>query len=340
VLPVVGMYSDDKIKRKLIESVKPVDSLIDEILKPRRPEVLYDASRHLVMAGGKRLRPFLTIKSCEIVGGNTRDAIPFAAAFEILHNFTLIHDDVMDNDAMRRGAQTVHTKWGIPMAIAAGDLLFAKVFEAMTIYAPKGMNAKRINNCIEIASTATTELCEGQVLDISFPNISEVTEDDYITMVGGKTSALFRACAEVGAIVGGGKKRQIKAMGQFAWDAGIAFQLMDDYLGATADEKTLGKPVGSDLREGKKTLIIIHALRKAKPRQKEKILAVLGNPSATKQEIDEINNLLKEIGSIDYTLKKADRYITTAKRHINVLPDSEAKSDLLALIYYFTNRQY
>jgi geranylgeranyl diphosphate synthase type I len=334
------MYSDDKIKRKLIESVKPVDSLIDEILKPRRPEVLYDASRHLVMAGGKRLRPFLTIKSCEIVGGNTRDAIPFAAAFEILHNFTLIHDDVMDNDAMRRGAQTVHTKWGIPMAIAAGDLLFAKVFEAMTIYAPKGMNAKRINNCIEIASTATTELCEGQVLDISFPNISEVTEDDYITMVGGKTSALFRACAEVGAIVGGGKKRQIKAMGQFAWDAGIAFQLMDDYLGATADEKTLGKPVGSDLREGKKTLIIIHALRKAKPRQKEKILAVLGNPSATKQEIDEINNLLKEIGSIDYTLKKADRYITTAKRHINVLPDSEAKSDLLALIYYFTNRQY
>lgn len=340
MLPVVGMYSDDKIKRKLIESVKPVDSLIDEILKPRRPEVLYDASRHLVMAGGKRLRPFLTIKSCEIVGGNASDAIPFAAAFEILHNFTLIHDDVMDNDAMRRGAPTVHTKWGIPMAIAAGDLLFAKVFEAMTLYAPKGMNAKRIKNCIEIASTATTELCEGQVLDISFPNTSEVTEDDYITMVGGKTSALFRACAEVGAIAGGGKKRQIKAMGQFAWDAGIAFQLMDDYLGATADEKTLGKPVGSDLREGKKTLIIIHALRKAKPRQKEKILAVLGNPSATKQEIDETNNLLKEIGSIDYTLKKADRYITTAKRHINVLPDSEAKSDLLALIYYFTNRQY
>jgi geranylgeranyl diphosphate synthase type I len=334
------MSSGDVIKRKLVESAKPVDSFIDEILRPRRPEVLYDASRHLVMAGGKRLRPFLTIKSCEAVGGDPTDAIPFAAAFEILHNFTLVHDDVMDNDAMRRGTPTVHTKWGVPMAIAAGDLLFAKVFEAMTTYAPEAMNAKRVKTCIEIATAATIELCEGQVLDISFPNTADVTEDDYIMMVGGKTSALFRACAEVGAIVGGGKKRQVKAIGQFAWDAGIAFQLMDDYLGTTADEKTLGKPVGSDLREGKKTLIILHALRKAKPRQKEKIIAVLGNPSATKQEIDETNRLLKEIGSIDYTLKRADKYIETSKRHINTLPGSEAKSDLLALIDYFTNRQY
>ncbi len=337
---VVGMSSGDVIKKKLVQSVKPVDAFIDEILKPRRPEVLYDASRHLVMAGGKRLRPFLTMKSCEAMGGHSKDAIPFAAALEILHNFTLVHDDVMDNDSMRRGAPTVHTKWGVPMAIAAGDLLFAKVFQAMTTYAPEGMNARRINECIEIATTATIEICEGQALDISFPNTVDVTEDDYITMVGGKTSALFKACAEVGAIVGGGKKRQVKAIGQFAWDAGIAFQLMDDYLGATADEKTLGKPVGSDLREGKKTFIILHALRKAKPRQKERILTVLGNPAATKQQIEETNTLLKEIDSIDYTLKRADKYIATAKKHINKLPDTEAKSDLLALIDYFINRQY
>ena len=334
------MSSGDVIKRKLVQSVKPVDAFIDEILKPRRPEVLYDASRHLVMAGGKRLRPFLTLKSCEAVGGDPKDAIPYAAAFEILHNFTLVHDDVMDNDVMRRGAPTVHTKWGVPMAIAAGDLLFAKVFEAMTTYAPDSISARHVKECIEIATTATIELCEGQVLDISFPNTAVVTEEDYLTMVGGKTSALFKACAKVGTIVGGGKKRQVKAMGQFAWDAGIAFQLMDDYLGATADEKTLGKPVGSDLREGKKTLIIIHALRKAKPRQRERILAVLGNQSATRQQIEEINKLLNEIGSIDYTLKKAGKYIVTAKKHINILPDSEAKSDLLALIDYFTTRQF
>jgi geranylgeranyl diphosphate synthase type I len=334
------MSSGDAIKRKLFDCAKPVDSFIDEILNPRRPEVLYDASRHLVMAGGKRLRPFLTVKSCEAVGGDATDVIPFAAALEMLHNFTLVHDDVMDNDSMRRGAPTVHMKWGVSMAIAAGDLLFAKVFEAMTTYAPMDLNAKRVKACVERAAKAAIEISEGQVLDISFPSTSDITEEDYITMVGGKTSALFKACAEIGAIVGGGKTRQVKALGKFAWDAGIAFQIMDDYLGATADEKTLGKPVGSDLREGKKTLIILHALRKAKQLQKEKIVDVLGNHSATKQEIEETNQLLREIGSIDYTLKKADRYITTAKKHLDTLHDSPAKYDLSALVDYFTNRQY
>jgi geranylgeranyl diphosphate synthase type I len=241
---------------------------------------------------------------------------------------------------MRRGTPTVHKKWSVPMAIIAGDLLFAKVFEVMTTHTPKGMSAKRVELCVERAAKAAIEVSEGQVLDISFPSMSGVTEDDYLTMVGEKTGALFKACAEIGAIVGNGKTRQIKAIGKFALDAGIAFQLMDDYLGVTADEKTLGKPVGSDIREGKKTLIILHALRKAKPQQKKKIVDTLGNHSATKQEIEETHHLLHEIGSIDYTLKKTDRYIITAKRHLDTLPDSPAKSDLSSLIDYFTNRNY
>lgn len=334
------MSSGDAIKKKLVDSAKPVDAFINEILTPRKPEVLYDASRHLVLAGGKRLRPFLTLKACETVGGNPKDAIPFAAALEILHNFTLIHDDVMDNDPVRRGKSTVHIMWGTPIAICAGDLLFAKVFEAMTVYAPKNMNAKRVNLCITKATEATIELCEGQVLDVSFPNTSDVSEEDYIAMVGRKTGALFKACAEVGAIVGGGKTRQVKALGTFAWNAGIAFQLMDDYLGIIGDEKIMGKPVGSDIREGKKTLIMIHALRKAKPKQKEQIFTVLGNHSATRQEINEINELLHDIGSVDYALKKADKYIATSKKHLDTLPDSGAKKDLFALINYFTNRNY
>jgi geranylgeranyl diphosphate synthase, type I len=334
------MSSGDAIKKKLVDSAKPVDAFIDEILTPRRPKILYEASRHLVLAGGKRLRPFLTLKACEAVGGDPMKAIPYAAAFEILHNFTLVHDDVMDNDPLRRGAPTVHTRWGVPMAICAGDLLFAKVFEAMAVYAPKNLSAKRVNACIAKATEATIELCEGQVLDVSFPNTEDVSEEDYITMVGGKTSALFKACAEVGAIVGGGKARQVNALGRFAWDAGIAFQIMDDYLGATADEKTLGKPVGSDIREGKKTIIMIHALRKAKPKQRERILAVLGNHSASKQEIEEVNRLLVEIGSVEYALKKGDKYIESAKRHFNKLSDSGAKSDLFALVDYFTARKY
>jgi geranylgeranyl diphosphate synthase, type I len=337
---VVAMSNGDTIKKKLIEGAKPVDAFINEILAPRRPEALYEASRHLVFAGGKRLRPFLAMKACEAVGGDPMDAIPYAAAFEILHNFTLVHDDVMDNDPVRRSTPTVHTKWGVPMAICAGDLLFAKVYEIMTDHAPKGLSAKKVNLCISKATAATIELCEGQALDVSFPSMGEVTEEDYITMVGGKTSALFRACAEIGAIVGGGKTRQVNALGKFAYEAGIAFQLMDDYLGATADEKTLGKPVGSDIREGKKTLIILHALRKANPKQKEKILAVLGRHSATKQEIEETHKLLRDIGSIDYTLKKGDKYIASAKKRFDALPDTKAKRDLFDLVDYFTARRY
>jgi geranylgeranyl diphosphate synthase, type I len=334
------MSSGDVLKKKLVESSRPVDAFIDQILTPRRPEALYDASRHLVMAGGKRLRPFLTMKACEAVGGDPEDAIPYAAAFEILHNFTLVHDDVMDNDPVRRGAPTVHTKWGVPMAICAGDLLFAKVFEVMADHAPEGLSAKRVNLCISKATKATIELCEGQVLDVSFPSMADVTEEDYIAMVGGKTSALFRACAEVGAIVGGGKTRQVNALGKFAYEAGIAFQIMDDYLGATADEKTLGKPVGSDIREGKKTIIMLHAMRKAKPKQKERILAVLGNHNASKDEIAEVNGILADIGSIDYALKKGDKYVASAKKRFEALPDSQAKRDLFGLIDYFTARKY
>ena len=246
----------------------------------------------------------------------------------------------MDNDPIRRAAPTVHMKWGVPIAIAAGDLLFAKVFEAMTTHAPTKMSAKRVKLCVEIAIRATIELCEGQVLDVSFPRIMDVSEDDYLFMVGGKTSALFRACAEIGATVGCGKLRQVKALGRFGWDAGIAFQIMDDYLGANAEEKTLGKPVGSDLREGKKTLIIIHALRNARPGQRDTILSVLGNASASTEAINSVKTIINKIGSLEYALKKADRYTSSAKKYLNTIPDTTAKKDLLDLVDYFTRRQY
>ncbi|MCX6642645.1 MAG: polyprenyl synthetase family protein [Candidatus Bathyarchaeota archaeon] len=334
------MSGGDIIKTKLNENAVRVDAFIDELLKPRRPEVLYEASRHLVMAGGKRLRPYLTVKSCEIVGGKPEDAIPYSAGLEILHNFTLVHDDVMDNDPVRRGTTTVHTKYGIPIAICAGDLLFAKVYEAFTIHAPHGINAKKILYCVEAATRATIELCEGQTLDLSFPDTTIVSEEDYLLMIGGKTSALFRACAEVGAIVGGGSKRQVNALGKFAYAAGISFQIVDDILGIISDENILGKPVGSDLREGKKTLIIIHALKHAKGRQMKILETVLGNKNGKKEDFEEAIQVLQYLGSIDYASKKADRYLTQAKKQLDSFTDSRAKRDLDELITYFTRRLY
>jgi geranylgeranyl diphosphate synthase type I len=332
--------SGEVIKLKLAENARSVDAFIDSMLKPRSPEVLYEASRHLIMAGGKRLRPFLTVKACELVGGDPVDAVPFAAGLEILHNFTLVHDDVMDNDSLRRGSPTVHTKYGVPVAICAGDLLFAKVYEAFTLKAPAGVSAKTIRTCVEKATEATVELCEGQVLDVGFPSAETVSEEDYVRMIGGKTSALFRACAEVGATVGGGSKREVTALGRFAYASGLSFQIVDDILGVTADEKTLGKPVGSDLREGKKTIIIIHALKHAKGKKREIIDGVLGNESASREDFEEAAGLLRELGSIEYASKKADRYLAEGKRQLARFTDSPAKRDLVELVDYFTQRNY
>jgi len=328
------------IIKKLSDNAIKVDKFINSTLIPRKPEILYDASRYLISAGGKRLRPFLTIKSCEAVGGDPELAIPFAGGLEILHNFTLVHDDILDNDPIRRGSPSVHTKFGVPIAICAGDLLFAKVYEAMSYYASPKVKNKQIRKCIEIASKATIEICEGQVLDVSFASTDRVTEDDYIFMVGGKTSALFRACAEIGATVGGGRKGYVKALGRFAYDAGIAFQIVDDILGLTADQKTLGKPTGSDIREGKKTLMIIHALSKISKKDLKVMRIALGNRRASKDEIKDAIELVKELGSIDYASKKADRYIANAKKQLKKLPDTEAKKDLTELIDYFTQRNY
>jgi len=328
------------IKQKLVENAEPVDQFIQSILISRAPESLYQASRYLISAGGKRLRPYLVIKSCEAVGGLAKYAVPFAASLEILHNFTLVHDDVMDNDELRRGKPTVHTKFGEPMAILAGDLLFAKVYQSVLDHAPAHMSSDEVVAALGKMTDAIILLCEGQALDISFPQAMDVTEKDYLHMIGGKTSALFMACAEVGALAGGASKTQIAALGSFAWDAGLAFQIIDDILGITADESKLGKPVGSDIREGKKTLIMIHALANANEEQMKVLKKAVGVEGASKHEIDAAVKVLDEIGSIQHAKDEAEKYTSNAFESIKVVPEGPSKQDLVDLVNYFVQREY
>jgi geranylgeranyl diphosphate synthase type I len=335
------MTPKDSVAGKLKANAEKVEGFINELLEPRKPENLYEASKHLFAAGGKRLRPYLVLKACELVGGDPDVAVPYAAAMEILHNFTLIHDDIMDNDSLRRGAPTVHTRWGVPVAIASGDLLFAKVFEAMYRPAIEGtMPCDRVMESFKRVTDAAIAICEGQVLDVSYPNTSDVSEDDYVFMVGSKTSALFEACAAVGAIIGGGDREQVERAGSFAYDAGIAFQIVDDILGVTSDEETLGKPVGSDLREGKKTLMFIHALKNASPEGRDAILMVLGVADALASDVAAANKVLFESGSIEYAKEVARRYTVNARAMLDHFPDSAAKEDLLEMLDYFTSRNY
>ena len=331
-----------RLLSQLAETAEKVNRFIDEVVGlESEPTVLYQAARHIIDAGGKRLRPYLVLKSCKLVGGREEDALPTAAALELLHTFTLIHDDIIDEDEKRRNLPTVHVEWGMPTAIVTGDLLFAKVYEAITRFTdPRRVAPKRILQVLKSVSEATVTICEGQILDMMFEHKETVSEDQYFRMVQAKTAALFETSATCGGILGGGKKREVERLGKYGYYAGTGFQVIDDVLGLTADEKALGKPVGSDIREGKRTLIIVHALEHASEIQRKKILETLGNRSASPERIQEVVGLAGSLGSISYAEEKARKYIEKAKKALATFPASEDREDLLSLADLVFGRKY
>ncbi|MGD9131735.1 MAG: polyprenyl synthetase family protein [Candidatus Bathyarchaeota archaeon] len=331
-----------RLSSQIAESATKVDSFIQKIVDINsEPQLLYRASRQIIDAGGKRLRPFLVLKSCKLVGGREEDAIPTAAALELLHTFTLIHDDIMDQDEKRRGVPTVHTQWGVPIAIMAGDMLFATVYKAITSYTDtKHVTPKRILQVLKEISEATITLCEGQTRDMMFETKETVSEEEYFEMIKGKTAALFETSARCGGILGGATKKQVKRLGRFGHYSGIAFQVIDDILGLTADEKILKKPVGNDIREGKRTLMVVYALEKASKSQRKKILETLGNKDATPKQIQETINLIDSLGAISYAKKLAEKYIERAKKALASFPASEDREDLISLSDLIFDRQH
>ncbi|MDG6222631.1 MAG: polyprenyl synthetase family protein [Candidatus Bathyarchaeota archaeon] len=329
------------LSTQISDSAQKVNKFIETVVDiEAEPKVLYQASRHIIDAGGKRLRPFLVLKTCSLVGGKEQDAIATASSMELLHTFTLLHDDIMDQDEKRRGVPSVHTKYGVPIAIVAGDLLFAKVFEVITKNTDqKNVTPKRILHILQELSEATIVLCEGQTRDILFEDNETVTEAEYFEMIEGKTAALFETSARCGGIIGGATKTQVKRLGEFGRYAGIAFQVIDDVLALTADEKVLKKPVGNDIREGKRTLMVVYALKKASKTQRQKILETLGNKNASADQIKETIGLIDSLGAISYAKKMADKYITKCKKVLAKFPDCADKEDLLSLADLIFDRQ-
>lgn len=326
----------------LAELAGEVGKELDKWFPPdTKPEILTRASRHLLEAGGKRLRPCLTLLSCEAVGGKVEDAIEAAAALELLHTFTLIHDDIMDRDEFRRNVKTVHTIWGEPIAIIAGDALFAKVFEALAANARRlGLPADKTLDLFETVSRASFEICQGQALDMLFEGKRDVGEAEYLAMVNSKTGALMRASAKVGGLLGGGGPEQIRALAEYGRLVGIAFQIRDDILGLTGERDKFGKPIGSDIREGKRTLMVVRALEVAGPSDQAKLLRALGNERATGAEIAAAIEVIKRTGAIEYAEKKAEEFVASAKSKLKVLPNSKAKRLLLELADFAAKREF
>src|SRR5437868_299308 len=231
------------IRDELESNASEIKEFILSILEGE-PKDLYQASAHYIVSGGKRLRPFMVVKSCEMFGGSSKRALPAAAAVELVHNFTLVHDDIMDNDEMRHGAATVHMYYSMPLAILAGDILFSKSFELLTFNCRKvGVPDNDITNMVARLSRACTDICEGQAMDIGVASSRKFPKDeDYIKMIGKKTAALFEVSCALGALSAPDhSERDIENFSSFGRNIGTAFQLVDDMIGVAGDPKLTGK---------------------------------------------------------------------------------------------------
>ncbi|WP_456328037.1 polyprenyl synthetase family protein [Archaeoglobus sp.] len=300
-----------------------------EFLDFGEPKELYDASYHLIKAGGKRLRPVLTLLSCEAIGKDWKPILPSAIAIELIHNFTLIHDDIMDRDEYRRGVPTVHKLFGEAMAILAGDTLFAKAFE---ILSRCEVDAKNLIKAVEIVADVCVKICEGQCMDMEFERREDVSVDDYLKMVEKKTAVLIACSCSLPAILYG-EEKYVEPLWKFGLNCGIGFQIHDDVLDLIGKDK-IGKDWCSDLVEGKKTIVYLKA------KELGVDIEIFGRGKASDEEKRKAVEMLKECGAIDFASKMAKDFVEMGKKYLDALPDSNAKEVLLFLADYLITREY
>ncbi len=252
---------------------------------------------------GKRLRPIFLLLVCEAQGGEWLPALPVAAAVELLHNFSLIHDDIEDQDPRRHGHPTLWAIWGEAQAINAGDTLFNLACQAFLRLRARGVAPAHILELQECYLEAVTQLTEGQCRDIGFENAATIAEETYLQMVGGKTAALLSLCGEAGGMLAEAPVERVMALREFGYNLGMSFQMQDDLLGLWGDPERTGKPVGSDLRQHKKTLPILHGMAVS-----AELRELLTLPTLTGAEITHAQQLLETTGSRAYTQTRARNY--------------------------------
>jgi len=304
--------------------------------KRQEPQAVYGLLSEFLFVEGKRLRPALCLLSCEAVGGKREDAVPAATTIEMFHNFTLIHDDIEDCSQIRRGKPCMHVKYGVPLAINAGDGLFMMVWqEALEIKGAKREGAQRL------LLSAFTSVLEGQARELGWywEGKWDVDEDDYLQMVQGKTGALMAASCEVGALLGGADGKTCEALSRFGAGIGVGFQIIDDVLNIVGDEKKYQKEIGGDVREGKRTLITMWALKMLTGKKRARLAGLLKKESKSDKEVEEVVGLLVGSGAAQKTMDYAQARVNSALSELGTLPKSKAKDILLLLAGYITKRE-
>jgi octaprenyl-diphosphate synthase len=279
-----------------------------------------EIGEYLRAGGGKRIRPALLLLSAKLFDYRGQGAVRLGAVVEIIHTATLVHDDIIDEAKTRRGRPAANTQWGNSKCVLAGDWLYMQAFKV----AVQERNFRILDTLIEL----TQQMVEGELLQIEKLG-SFITPEEYLDLIYRKTACLFSVCMRLGAILGGATPEQEAALGKYGRDMGMAFQIVDDVLDLTASEDVLGKPVASDLREGKVTMAVIHALERATPEEQSKIGKILRDRAFNGVTHEQILEILQRYGSLDAATACAAGYAESAVKSICTFPDSEIKRALL-----------
>jgi geranylgeranyl diphosphate synthase type II len=309
--------------RSITDYQNSISSHFEKLTLDKEPNSLYEPIRYILSLGGKRLRPVLTLMATEVFDADCQEALAAATAVEVFHNFSLIHDDIMDDAPLRRGNETVHEKWNINTGILSGDAMLILAYQYFESYEPV-----TFQELAKLFSKTALEVCEGQQYDVDFETRDDVTIPEYLKMIQYKTAVLVGAAMKMGAIVAKTSQENASAIYDFGLNLGIAFQLQDDYLDAFGNPETFGKQVGGDIIENKKTYLYLKAMEFADADRKEQLLHLFSiQPSHNTDKINSVKEIFNQTGASEATQKAIQDYTFTAfdrLEKMNISTDKKA----------------
>lgn len=308
------MYSIEQVREYIEKS-------INELEFNEEPKELYEPIRYVFETGGKRLRPLLTLMACNLFDENLEGALTPALGLEIFHNFTLLHDDIMDEADLRRNRPTVHKKWNQNVAILSGDVMAILAYEFITT-----CEVNVLPDVIKVFNTTARQVCEGQQFDMNFETLNQVSVEAYLKMIEMKTSVLLAGCMQIGALIGGASKKDAELLYDFGRDVGMAFQIQDDLLDTYGDTEVFGKRIGGDILANKKTYLLIKALEKADKNQNEILNHLInGSVNNPQDKIDAVKNIYNELEIKELTNDLAGDYFKNALLSLDKVQVSEER---------------
>lgn len=300
-------------------------SHLESKIKTKEPKNLYEPINYILGLGGKRLRPILTLMTADLFGGNFKDALDSAMAIEVFHNFSLVHDDIMDDAPLRRGKTTVHEKWDVNTGILSGDAMLINSYQFFESYSPEIF--KKLTS---LFSKTAIEVCEGQQYDVDFESRDDVTIPEYLKMIEYKTAVLVAAAMKMGAIIANASQDDTEAIYEFGKNLGIAFQLQDDYLDAFGDPETFGKQVGGDIIENKKTFLFLKSLEYAEMEQREGLLHLYSlKPEDSGTKVETVKSIFVESGAVEEAKKEISAYTQKAFDALTTISIPDANKAIL-----------